>query len=451
MSARSKFLSTPATLLATGLLCVLLAACGKKPAAESAPAATTTAAPAPAPAAVPASSTGHAAPASTAPAASAASAAPTPAASTDPDTPTPLTMRELKGRGLHQRLSYYYRFDARPGPLKITATAKNESSGATNALTVGVYDLKAERLCWDSAGNTTQDKTFTVDCKVDKAQPLILRLDLSEETIDYTVAIDGAVQLASAASAASAPANIAGAGSTDIDAPTRLSTNRIKATGPNQAASYYYTFNAGPGELTLTIDGKNRSAAVTEALRVGLYTLRSERLCETQLGNTTIDKRAVQACAIESHQPVILRVDVSPETIDWRVRFEGPYDFEPYTPPKQITIALDAAALFDTGKAVIKPEAKASLHEAAERIKKFASAPVAISGHTDNVGSDTANLTLSNQRAQAVHDYLASQEGVPADRMSAKGFGKTQPVADNGTDAGRARNRRVDIVISARQ
>lgn len=428
----------------------LVTGCGKKPASDVAPpaatarTAVTNTAPAPTPAAPSAASASGA----VAPAASAAVA---PAASTDPDTPTPLTTRELKGQGLHQRLSYYYRFDANPGPLKITATAKNESSGATNALTVGVYDLKAERLCWDSAGNTTKDKTFTVECKVDKAQPLILRLDLSEETIDYTVAIDGAVQLASAASAASAPANVAGAGSTDIDEPTRLNTNRIKAAGPNQAASYYYTFNAGPGELTLTIDGKNRSAAATEALRVGLYTLRSERLCETQLGNTTIDKRAVQACGVDKRQPVILRVDVSPETIDWRVRFEGPYDFEAYTPPKQVTIALDAAALFDTGKAAIKPEAKATLHEAAERIKKFANAPVMISGHTDNVGSDAANMTLSNQRAQAVRDYLASQEGVPASRLSAKGFGKTQPVADNSTDAGRARNRRVDVVISARQ
>jgi outer membrane protein OmpA-like peptidoglycan-associated protein len=214
--------------------------------------------------------------------------------------------------------------------------------------------------------------------------------------------------------------------------------------------SYYYTFNAGPGELTLTVDGRNTSAASTEALRVGLYTLRSEQLCETALGNTTVDKRAVQACAVEKRQPVILRVDLSPESQDWRVRFDGPYDFEPYEPPKQVTIALDAAALFDSGKAVLKPEARNALHEAAERVRKFGDAAVAISGHTDNVGSDRANQLLSEQRAQAVREYLVSQEGIAASRLSARGYGKTQPVADNGTEAGRARNRRVDVVIAAR-
>jgi outer membrane protein OmpA-like peptidoglycan-associated protein len=423
----------------------LIAACGKKaePAspAPAAPVANPTAAP-PAPAPASAVASAAAAPAS------APVSAP---ASTDPDSPTPLTTKTLKGVGLHKTTSLYYGFNGGPGTLTITATAKNVSSGATNALTVGVYDGHAERLCWDSAGNSTQDKTFTVSCKLDKAQPLVLRLDLSEESIDYSVTLDGPVQLAAegAAAAASSPA-AAGAGSTDIDEPTRLSTNRLKGDGPGQQVSYYYTFNAGPGELTVTMDGKNRSAAVTDALLVTLYNLRSERLCWTSLGNTTLDKRAVMGCKLDAHQPVILRVDLSPETIDWRVRFEGPYDFEAYTPPKQVTIALDAAALFDTGKSTIKPDAQRTLHEAAERIKKFAQAPVTISGHTDNVGSDAANQALSEQRARAVKDWLVSREGVSAERLTAKGFGKTQPLADNGSEAGRARNRRVDVVIATR-
>jgi outer membrane protein OmpA-like peptidoglycan-associated protein len=422
-------------------LAAVLAACGKKE----------TPAPVPAPVAAPVASV----PAAPPPPASAASvpapaASAAPVASSDPDSPTPLTARELKGQGLKSRISYYYAFKSGAGAIKLTATAKNLPSGSTNALTVGLYDLKANRLCYDTAGNTTSDKTFAINCTIDKAQPLILRLDLSEETIDYTVVVDGPVELASAsAAAASAPAP-AGTGSTDIDEPTRLSTNRIKSAGKGQAASYYYAFNAGPGDLTLTIDGKNSPTATAEALRVGLYTLRSERICQTQLGNTTIDKRAVETCTIDKRQPVVLRVDISEFTLDWRVRFDGPHDFEPFTPPKQITIALDAAVLFDTGKATIKPEAKNTLHEAAERIKKFADVPVMVSGHTDNVGSEAANQKLSEQRAQAVKDYLSTQESVPAARLSAKGFGKSQPVADNGAEAGRARNRRVDVTINAR-
>ena len=428
-------------------LSTTLIACGKKEAPPPAPA-QPTAAPAPsaAPAAAPvsaAASDGAAASASSA----ASAAAPSPVASTDVDSPTPLTSRELKGQGLQKKLSYYYGFTGGPGALKLNAVAKNAPSGSTNALTIGLYDARANRLCYETAGNTTTDKAFSVSCNIDKQQPLVLRLDLVEETIDYSVALEGPAVLASPTAATASPAAPAGPGSTDIDEPTRLTTNRIKGPGKGQPVSYYYAFNAGPGELTLTIDGRNSPAPTAEALQVGLYTLRSERLCEGTLGNTTVDKRAVFGCAVDKRQPVILRIDLSADSLDWRVRFEGPYDFEPFTPPKQVTIALDAAVLFDTGKFQLKPEAQKTLHEAADRIKKFAAVPVMISGHTDNVGADAANQTLSEKRAQSVRDHLVSQESVPAARLSAKGFGKSQPVAENTSDAGRARNRRVDVVI----
>jgi len=181
---------------------------------------------------------------------------------------------------------------------------------------------------------------------------------------------------------------------------------------------------------------------------VGLYTLRSERLCELSLGNTTLDKRGVMSCKVDKRQPVILRLDLSAETVDFRARFEGPYDFEAFTPPKAVTIALDSAVLFDTGKAALKPEARQTLHEAADRVKKFADAAVMVSGHTDNVGNEAANQALSDKRAAAVKDYFVSQEGVPAAGLAVKGYGKSQPVADNATEEGRARNRRVDVVIT---
>lgn len=67
-----------------------------------------------------------------------------------------------------------------------------------------------------------------------------------------------------------------------------------------------------------------------------------------------------------------------------------------------------------------------------------------VQGHTDNVGNDAHNQTLSEARAKAVVTWL-TQHGVAADRLSAKGYGKTKPVADNGSDEGRAKNRRVEI------
>lgn len=448
MPAKRLFPSCAGLWLATILSTVLLG-CGKKEAP----------APAPPVAALPAAPSSSAAPTATPPSAAASdsvaaaasspasAAAASPVASTDVDAPTPLTSRELKGQGLEKKLSYYYSFTGGPGLLKLNAVARNAPSGSTNALTIGLYDTRANRLCYETSGNVTTDKDFGVSCNIDKQQPLVLRLDLVEETLAYSVALEGPLELAPAGAASSAAAAPAGPGSTDIDEPTRLATNRIKGPAPVQAVSYYYAFNAGPGELTLTIDGRNKPAGTAEALQVGLYTLRSERLCEGTLGNTTVDKRAVFGCAVDKRQPVILRVDLGADSLDWRVRFEGPHDFEPFTPPKQVTIALDAAVLFDTGKSVLKPEAQKTLHEAAERIKKFADAPVMISGHTDNVGADAANQTLSEKRAQSVRDYLVAQEAVPTTRLTAKGFGKTQPVADNGNDAGKARNRRVDVVI----
>lgn len=365
----------------------------------------------------------------------------------DPDNPLPLPALAFKGAGTGKAESRYYAFDAGAGTITITATAKNAPSGATQALGVALYDRAANRLCFDTHGNTTDDKTVVITCSIDKSQPLLLRLDLSPESLDHAIALAGPVTLPPPR-AAGAKAAVAGIGSTDIDAPTRLSTDRIAGEGSGKAVSYYYAFNAGPGELRLIGDGRNTSAATTDALRLGLYSLRSERLCELSLGNTTQDKREVTTCTLDERQPVILRVDLSAETVAFRARFEGPHDFEPYTPPQVITIALDASVLFDTGESTLKPAARETLREAAQRVKKFADASILISGHTDDVGSAASNRALSERRAAAVRDHFVREEGIPAARLVVRGFGDTQPVADNATDAGRARNRRVDVVIT---
>ncbi|WP_332778371.1 hypothetical protein [Polaromonas sp.] len=173
--------TTISMLCVTAGLGLALIGCGKK---EAAPVAVATPAPV------------VAVPAPTAPTpVLAVQPTPSPAASTDPDSPMPLPAKEIKGVGIKQKLSYYYALNAGAGPLKITATAKNSPSGATQALAFGLYDLKANKLCSESHGNTNSDKTITLNCSIEKAQPLILRLDLSEETIDYMVALDGPVEL----------------------------------------------------------------------------------------------------------------------------------------------------------------------------------------------------------------------------------------------------------------
>jgi outer membrane protein OmpA-like peptidoglycan-associated protein len=436
-------MKSPAAWKSCLLAVVLATGCGERePTAPAEPAVATEAAPpeALATGSLPAT-------ASTAPS---APVAPAYAISNDPDRPAPLPALEFKGTGAGKSESRYYAFDAGAGTIVVTATAKNAPSGATQALGFALYDRHANRLCFDSHGNTTSDKTVVLRCTIEKAQPLLLRLDLSPESLDHAIALAGPVTLP-APVADAADAEVAGAGSTDIDAPTRLATNRVAADGPGRPVSYYYAFNAGPGELTLTGDGSNTSAAMTEALRLGLYTLRSERICELALGNTTLDKRAVTTCVLDRRQPVILRADLSAETVAFRARFEGPYDFEPFSAPEEITIALDASVLFDTGKDALKPEARTTLREAADRVKKFADAAVLISGHTDNVGGDASNQALSERRAAAVREHFVREQGIAAERLETRGFGATQPVADNGTEAGRARNRRVDVVITPRK
>lgn len=102
---------------------------------------------------------------------------------------------------------------------------------------------------------------------------------------------------------------------------------------------------------------------------------------------------------------------------------------------------------FDTGKAELKPESKAQLDEMARLLKAQPALKVYIVGHTDNQGTLAANLTLSQQRAQAVVEALVKQYQIPAARLAAQGVASLVPVAANAAEAGRAKNRRVELVV----
>lgn len=100
---------------------------------------------------------------------------------------------------------------------------------------------------------------------------------------------------------------------------------------------------------------------------------------------------------------------------------------------------------FDTGKATIKPDSAKTLDDAAAALKAASGLRVEVGGHTDNVGTAAANEKLSADRAQAVMAALVSR-GVAAARLTAKGYGQSSPIADNRTEDGRAKNRRVELV-----
>jgi len=102
--------------------------------------------------------------------------------------------------------------------------------------------------------------------------------------------------------------------------------------------------------------------------------------------------------------------------------------------------------LFATGKADLSPDAYKSVARLAEFLKKYPNRNVLIEGHTDSVGKDDYNLALSQKRADSVKAQLVG-DGIEAGRITTVGYGKKYPVASNDTKAGKAQNRRVDVII----
>lgn len=102
--------------------------------------------------------------------------------------------------------------------------------------------------------------------------------------------------------------------------------------------------------------------------------------------------------------------------------------------------------LFATGRSDLKPNGKDSLNKLVTFLNQYQDRNILIEGHTDNVGSDSSNQSLSTRRAESVQSYLL-QQGIGNQRISSTGMGETQPIADNDTETGRQENRRVEIII----
>ncbi len=118
----------------------------------------------------------------------------------------------------------------------------------------------------------------------------------------------------------------------------------------------------------------------------------------------------------------------------------------PVAPPAATKVTYAADAFFDFNKSVIKPEGKAKLDDLVGKIKGINLEVIIAVGHTDSVGSDAYNQKLSVRRSEAVKAYLVSK-GIEKNRVYTEGKGEKQPVADNKTAEGRAKNRRVEIEV----
>ena len=118
----------------------------------------------------------------------------------------------------------------------------------------------------------------------------------------------------------------------------------------------------------------------------------------------------------------------------------------PVQPAAATKVTYAADAFFDFDKAVLKPEGKAKLDDLVGKVKDINLEVIIAVGHTDSVGSDAYNQKLSVRRAESVKAYLVSK-GIEKNRVYTEGKGEKQPVADNKTAAGRAKNRRVEIEV----
>ncbi|MEQ1662918.1 MAG: OmpA family protein [Thiobacillus sp.] len=114
-------------------------------------------------------------------------------------------------------------------------------------------------------------------------------------------------------------------------------------------------------------------------------------------------------------------------------------------PPAAVKKMVLEGVNFENDSAVLRPDASATLDQAAATLKEWGDVKVEVAGHTDSNSDDAHNLKLSQRRAEAVLSYLVSK-GVAADRLSAKGYGEANPVADNASVEGRSKNRRVELV-----
>ena len=121
-------------------------------------------------------------------------------------------------------------------------------------------------------------------------------------------------------------------------------------------------------------------------------------------------------------------------------------DVTPVDNGQAILVNLPEGVTFDVGSYSLKPEFRTTLDKVADSLKQYPNSLIDVYGHTDSTGSDAYNQTLSENRARTVANYLQMQ-GVSPSRIRSQGYGETMPVADNMTEEGRRKNRRVEIKI----
>jgi outer membrane protein OmpA-like peptidoglycan-associated protein len=207
------------------------------------------------------------------------------------------------------------------------------------------------------------------------------------------------------------------------------------------------TFKLSPTEVAVAVTGKVSDKKTGDGLAATVTFPEAGNVVFNTDPATGIYKAQLMA---GSYTVIVEAKDYLKQTLAMVVEKDKPTikNFELVKEGMAITLR---GIYFNTAKATIKPESRPALEDASKILKDNPDIRVEIQGHTDSQGSDAYNLTLSDQRAYSVVNYLIQNFGIDAKRLVAKGYGEARPVADNGTAEGRALNRRVEFVILGQQ
>jgi OOP family OmpA-OmpF porin len=169
------------------------------------------------------------------------------------------------------------------------------------------------------------------------------------------------------------------------------------------------------------------------------------RACHTEEGAALAKQATAKANALCPPQPAVQR-EIPPAVV---LVPEAPLLAIPAAEPtpERMKYCISLNIEYDINKADIRPQYHDEVAKVGDFMKKYPTTTAVIEGYTDEVGSDEYNMQLSQQRAESVVKTLVEKFGIEPSRLSAKGYGKTRPVTDNSSDAGRQKNRRIDAVI----
>ncbi len=180
--------------------------------------------------------------------------------------------------------------------------------------------------------------------------------------------------------------------------------------------------------------------------------LQSKKTSKAYMGRTAANGKLT--LTLPAGDDYLITVKALSDTTQWgtlQVPALGAGEY--FTSPFTVDITYDPAKIFtldnlqfDVGKATIRASSLPQLQDLLEYLQWKTDEKMEIAGHTDNVGKDDDNLRLSQQRSDAVKAWLV-KKGIAADRLTAKGYGSTQPIADNSTEEGRQKNRRTEVKI----